>query len=95
VPDDLEESEIAIPAKRELDLGKPLVLAFAAEFMPKDYDKVRRIFGGRGAYRNFKVLLEERGQLNEWNNFEAQATERALRNWCKENSIEIANKDHF
>ena len=69
------------------------MLAFAAEFMPKDYDKVCRIFGGRGAYRNFKMLLEEKGQLNEWNNFETQATERALRDWGKENSIEIANEN--
>jgi hypothetical protein len=95
LPDDLEESDnyIAIPAKRQLDLGKPLVLAFAGEFMPNDYDKVYRIFGGRGAYRNFKMLLEEKGQLNEWNNFETQATERALRDWCKEHSIEIANEN--
>jgi Uncharacterised protein family (UPF0158) len=91
LPDDLEESEnyIAIPGKRELELGKPLVLDFAAEFMADDFDKVRRIFAGRGAYRHFKMLLEERGKLKEWYDYEAQATERALRDWCKENSIEL------
>jgi hypothetical protein len=93
LPDDLEESQnyIAIPTKRELDLGKSLVFDFAAKFMPDDdYDKVRRIFGCRGAYRNFKMLLEDRGKLKEWYDFEARATERALRVWCEENSIEIA-----
>jgi Uncharacterised protein family (UPF0158) len=95
LPDDLDENEnyIAIPPKRELDLGKPLALDFAAEFMPDDYDKVRGIFGRRGAYRNFKMLLEERDQLQEWYDFEAQATERALRDWCQANSIEIANEN--
>jgi Uncharacterised protein family (UPF0158) len=92
LPDDLEESEnyIAIPDKRELDLGKPSALDFASEFMPDDFNKVRAIFGGRGAYRRFKTLLEERGKLDRWYDFEAQATERALRHWCKENWIEIA-----
>jgi hypothetical protein len=93
LPDDIEEGEnyISIPPKKDLNLGKELVLDFAAEFMRDDYDKVRRIFGGKGAYRNFKMLLEERGRLKEWYEFEAQATERALRDWCKENSIDIAN----
>jgi len=93
LPDDLEESEnyIAIPGKRELDLGKPLVLDFAAECMPDDFDKVRKIFGSGGAYRHFKMLLEERGKLNEWHDFEEQAAERALHEWCKENAIEIAS----
>ena len=91
LPDDLDESEnyISIPGKRELDLGKPLVLDFAAAFMPDDFDKVRRIFAGRGAYRNFRMLLEEKDKLKEWYDFEAQATQRALRDWCEENSIEI------
>jgi hypothetical protein len=93
LPDDLDESAnyIAVPGKRGLDLGKPLALDFAAKFMPDDFARVHRIFGGRGAYRNFKMLLEERGKLNEWHDFEAQAIERALRDWCKENSIEIAS----
>ena len=93
LPDDIEESEhyISIPAKKDLNLGKELVLDFAAEFMRDDYDKVRGVFGGRGAYRNFKMLLKERGRLKEWYEFEAQATERALRDWCKENAIDIAN----
>jgi Uncharacterised protein family (UPF0158) len=92
LPDDLEESAdyIAIPEKRELDLGARLVLGFAAEHMPDDFDRVRRIFGGGGAYRNFKMLLEDRGKLKEWYDFEAQATERALRDWCEENATEIA-----
>lgn len=62
LPDDFENEEkyIAIPGKRELDLGKPLVLDFAREFLPGDSDEVRRIFGKRGAYQNFKRLLSRK-----------------------------------
>ena len=45
LPDDIDDEKyIAIPDKRELDLGKPLVLDFAREFLPDDYDEVRQIF---------------------------------------------------
>ncbi|WP_353817004.1 hypothetical protein [Mesorhizobium sp.] len=58
LPDDVEDSEryIAIPDKRELDLGKPLVLTFARHHLPDDYDKVREIFSRAGAYARFKDL---------------------------------------
>ena len=52
LPDDIDDEKyISIPDKRELDLGKPLVLDFAREFLPADYDEVRHIFSRRGAYR--------------------------------------------
>ena len=42
LPDDIDDSEkyVQIPHKRELDLGKPLVLDFAREFSPDDFAKV-------------------------------------------------------
>ena len=50
LPDDIgDEKYISIPDKRELDLGKPLALDFAREFLPDDYDEVRHIFSRRGA----------------------------------------------
>jgi hypothetical protein len=49
LPDDIDDEKyISIPDKRELDLGKPLVLDFAREFLPDDYDEVRHIFSQRG-----------------------------------------------
>ena len=58
LPDDIDDKKyILIPDTRELDLGKPLVLDFAREFIPDDYDEVRRIFSRRGAYRRYKALL--------------------------------------
>jgi hypothetical protein len=65
LPDDIDnEKYIAIPDKRELDLGEPLVLDFAREFLTDGYDEVRHIFSRRGAYRRYKDLLVRRGALN-------------------------------
>jgi Uncharacterised protein family (UPF0158) len=91
MPDDLEENEnyIQIPHKRELDLGKPLVLDFAHEFLPDDFNHVRQIFSKSGAYARFKDLLVHRRVLDQWYDFEAKAEEKALREWCALNSIEL------
>jgi hypothetical protein len=89
--EDVEDDEkcVAIPDKRELDLGKPLVLDFARAFLPNDFDEVRYIFSRRGAYQEFKALLARRNVLERWYDFESKATERALRQWCELNSIEV------
>jgi len=93
LPDDIEDSEkyLQIPDKKELGLGKPLVLDFARQFLPDDFDKVREIFNRRGAYARFKDLLDRRGALDRWHDFEAKAGERAFRMWCEANSIELGD----
>src|SRR6516162_3177637 len=52
LPDDIDDDEkyIQLPDKRELALGKPLVLDFARQFLADDVDEVRWMFGGKGAY---------------------------------------------
>ena len=49
LPDDIGDSEkfLQIPDKRELDLGKPLALDFARQFLPGDFDDVRQQQKGR------------------------------------------------
>jgi len=91
--DDIDDSEkyVPIPDKRELDLGKPLVLDFARQFLSDDFDEVRQIFNKRGAYAIFKDLLDRRGTRDQWYDFEAKAEERALRIWCDLNSIDVGN----
>jgi hypothetical protein len=93
LPDDIDDSDkyLQIPDKKELDLGKPLVLAFARQFLPDDVGDVQEIFRKRGAYARFKDLLQRRGALDQWYDFEANAEERALRMWCDLNSIEIGD----
>ena len=60
-------------------------------FLPDDFDEVRQIFNSRGAYARFKDLLDRRGALDQWYDFEAKAEERALRMWCDLNSIEVGD----
>ena len=91
LPDDVGDSEkyLQIPDKRELDLGKPLALDFARQFLPNDFDEVRQLFSKRGAYARFKDLLDRSRALDQWYDFEAKAEERELRMWCDLNSIEV------
>jgi hypothetical protein len=91
LPNDIDDEKyISIPDKRELDLGKPLVLDFAREFLPDDYDEVRHIFSRRGAYRRYTELLVQRGALERWYDFSNKSEETALREWCAENGIELS-----
>jgi hypothetical protein len=94
LPDDIEDAEkyIPIPDQRDLDLGKPLVFRFMREFLADDYDKVREIFSKRGAYARFKDLLEHRRMVDRWHEFENEAQESALREWCARHSIEIVDE---
>ena len=91
VPDDLGESDryLAIPHKNDLDLGSNLALRFAAEELPESYTRVDGFFRHRGAYRRFKEFLTAAGCLDKWYAFEAESTDRALRNWCDENDIQV------
>jgi hypothetical protein len=91
LPENIEDDEnyIAIPDKRQLDLGKSLVLDFAREFLSGDFDDVRNMFSKRDAYKNFRALLIRRNVLERWYDFESKATERALREWCELSSIQI------
>jgi hypothetical protein len=93
LPEDVDDEAkyIDIPDRRELDLGKPLALDFVDEFLPLDSSEVRRIFNRRGAYRNFKALLVRRNALDRWYEYESQATDKALRDWCSLNEIEITD----
>jgi hypothetical protein len=91
LPDDLETSDryIAIPHKNELDLGNNLALRFAEEQLPHRYASVEACFRHRGAYARFKELLAAAQCLDRWYAFEAESTQRALRNWCNANPIQL------
>ena len=80
-----------MPDKWDLDLGSRLVFAFAEQVMPDDYDTVRDIFRRKGAYGRFKKFLGARGMLETWYDFEAKATESALRTWCEVYGIALTD----
>jgi hypothetical protein len=89
-PDDLEESDryLAVPGKIELDLGSRLIERFVQERLPADAEEVAAFFRRKGAYSRLKILLADRGVLQQWYEFEQAATTEALRAWCQENDIE-------
>lgn len=91
VPDDLETSDryIALPHKNEFGLGRNLALRFAEDELPHRYQEVEAAFRRKGAYRRFKNLLESLGLLEKWYKFEEATFEKALREWCAANDIEI------
>jgi hypothetical protein len=90
LPDDLEtEKYVVLPSKSALKLGKRLVLRFASLYLEEDYDNVQLIFRRKGAYSKFKSLLERRSLIDKWHEFEAQAQERALREWCQDVGVEL------
>lgn len=91
IPADLETSDryIAVPHKNDLQLGQSLALSFIDQEIPHEYNFVASLFRKRGAYRRFKELLQSVGLLEKWFAFEANASDIALQNWCKENNIEL------
>jgi len=50
-------------------------------------------FRHRGACARFKEVLVAEGCLDQWYAFEAESTERALKNWCSENDIQLIEND--
>jgi hypothetical protein len=94
--DEISEADIdwdhcvEIPHKNDLDLGRELVFDFLIEHLPDEYDRVIGYFSGPGAYRLYKELLERKGLLQHWFDFEKHEEEKALREWCSVNEIEIS-----
>ena len=82
---------IDIPHKNDLGLGQELVYKFVAEHLPNEYHRVRQIFRKRGAYGRYKDLLESKGILQSWYDFENEREEQELRQWCRENEIILSS----
>ena len=57
--------------------------------LPDLYDDVRAIFRRRGAYGQFKELLEGNSKLEAWYEYEDAEEKRELRAWCEDNGLEI------
>jgi hypothetical protein len=90
--EDLEGDEwLDIPHKNDLDLGRQLVFEFIETRLADKYEQVRHMFRGPGGYRHFKALLETKGLLETWYEFENQREQEALREWCQENEVELSD----
>jgi hypothetical protein len=90
LPEDIDDERfIEIPHKNELDLGKKLVLEFAYLYLSDEVGRIQAMYDRKGAYSKYKALLEQKGMLERWYEFESKEQEKALREWCGANSIKI------
>lgn len=91
LPEDVGDESLyaQVPNKRDLDLGKALVFGFVRDRMPEGHARVEKIFAKRGAYGQFKSLLEGAGLLEAWHEYEAQAIGAALREWANEQGLTL------
>jgi hypothetical protein len=94
LPEDIGDESIyvSVPHKNDLNLGKHLALSFTEEHLTESYATVSGFFRQRGAYGRFKDLLAQKGQLQSWYDYEAKATEQALREWCAGQGLTIAEE---
>jgi len=93
LPEDIEDEKyIEIPTKRDLRLGKDVVLHFAAGHLPDELYDVNAMFHRHGAYSRFKALLKDRGLLQQWYDYEAAAQVTALKRWCEANGITVSGE---
>jgi hypothetical protein len=89
LPDDIDDDKYyLIPTKRDLDLGRKVVLDFTATVMPNELENVYSIFSSRGAYSRFKYLLDSLGLTEKWHAFENESIRNAVIDWCKGKSIQ-------
>lgn len=94
LPDDVLDATryVPVPGRRELDLGNRLAFDFASRHMTDAHDEVRAIFSRRGAWARFKDLLERRGNLDNWYDYQSAAERTALREWAEENGLELVSE---
>ena len=92
LPEDIEDGSVyvVVPNKHDLNLGKGLALTFAEEQLADSYQAIADFFRKRGAYGLFKEFLERKGCLEAWYDYEAKATELALREWAAEEGLSIS-----
>ena len=62
LPEDIDDAQkyVALPTPRDLDLGRRLVMSFAAERLGDRYDDIAAIFSRKGAYRRIQGLSHPR-----------------------------------
>ena len=92
LPEDIEDGSVyvVVPNKHDLNLGKGLALTFAEEQLADSFQTIAEFFRKRGAYGLFKEFLERKGCLEAWYDYEAKATELALRDWAAEEGLSIS-----
>lgn len=92
-PADIDDgvAYIAVPHKRDLDLGRGLVRRFVREHAEHLERQVHAIFLHKGAYARFKALLARQDLLERWHAYENQAARSALEAWAADNGFDVVH----
>lgn len=80
-----------VPSRQDLRLGKRLAVRFVQASLPSRLEETYTIFAAQGAYARFKGLLESERVLEAWYAFEAEAVERALREWAESEALAVSS----
>ena len=89
-PEDVDsEDYIEIPHKNDLNLGRNLVFDFVLKYIPEKANEVDSFFHRKGAYSNYKYLLEKLNLLDKWYKFEDEKIKTILLEWCLKNDIQV------
>lgn len=89
-PEDTDDPDlVAVPSKRDLDLGSRLARRFGRELAPHVHDEIEACFRRKGAYGCFRALLVRTNLVDLWYAFEAAQTRRALTAWAEDEGFEI------
>lgn len=75
--------------KTNISPSRTSASSISASISRSNSRKNRDIFRREGAYRRFEDLLERKGALDAWYDFEEKAQTRALREWCEANGFEV------
>lgn len=81
---------VPVPPASTLGIGDGLVLRFAATHLAEDQDTVRDLFRDQDT-EGFARLLQQRAAGEAWVRFHEEATRNALRSWCEENGLQLAD----
>ena len=82
---------VPVPPAGTLGIGDELVLRFAATHLADDQDTVRDLVRDR-ATEGVARRLEQRGAGEAWERFHEEATRTALRRWCEETGLQLADR---
>jgi len=92
IPADMDWSScIPIPGEKQLDLGRALVERYVQETRPADVGLVRSFFRRRGAYRRFRLWVEEIGLAEHWQVYRSRAERATILAWCADHSIPLSD----
>jgi hypothetical protein len=94
LPEDIDsEHYVQVADVRAVGLGyRQVALDFAHQRMAdSDIREVLDIFSQKGASARFEAMLAQRRLLDQYRDFRDEVEERALRAWCEDEGLELAD----